>query len=121
MTRVLIVEDDKNVAQTLQLFCQEFKADCGHAASISEALDYLKKEKPDIILLDILLGPDQGTVLIKKVEEIFGHEGPEIVIMSAHSQGSKIAKEYGVKFLAKPFDIDSLETLITYPKSNRLK
>jgi two-component system OmpR family response regulator len=54
-TKVLIVEDDPNLLATLKYNLQKDGYDAVTAVDGAEALETARKEKPDIIILDIML------------------------------------------------------------------
>lgn len=69
MKKVLIVEDDKDF---LWLLRQSFDAknfSVFYAVDGEEGLETAKKEKPDLILIDILLPKMDGIAMAKKIKE----------------------------------------------------
>ena len=56
------------------------------AFSSEEAIDYLKKEKPDLILLDILLPKENGISFLKKMKETGGVSGAIIIAFSNYDE-----------------------------------
>lgn len=69
MKKVLIVEDDKDF---LWLLRQSFDAknfSVFYAVDGEEGLETAKKEKPDLILIDILLPKIDGIAMAKKIKE----------------------------------------------------
>lgn len=70
MPKILIIEDEKILAEIYKEKFQEEGFDVSLCFSSQEAINYLKKEKPDIILLDILLPKENGIFFLKKIKEI---------------------------------------------------
>jgi len=111
--KILIVEDEFIVANDLQLTLE--KAGfivCGIAASVDEAREIVKKEKPSLALLDIhLKGKLDGIDLAKELKE----NNIGFVYLSANSnqqtlEAAKATEPYG--FLVKPYrEKDLLVTL----------
>ena len=102
--KVLIVEDEFIVANDLRLTLKQAGYDViGIAISAEEADEYIKKSKPDLILLDIRLeGKQSGIDLAKKLKE----ENIAFIFLSANSdqkilEQAKQTDPYG--FLVKPF------------------
>lgn len=112
MSHILIVEDDKNIAHTLKLFCEHLNKPCVHVKTVGEALECVKKNKPDLILLDLLLENENSAPLIEKVRDICGVKAPRIVVMSAMIGANEIATKHDLDFISKPFNLDMLERLI---------
>ena len=85
-SRVFIVDDHPVVRQGLaQLVEQERDlAVCGESGMAHEALNAIRKLKPDIVVLDISLGDGNGISLIK---DIGIHCGPvPVLVLSMHDE-----------------------------------
>ena len=57
MLRSIIIEDEKSALQLLRMIFDEYcpKIDYqGHAASLSKAIDLIKKVEPDVIFLSLI-------------------------------------------------------------------
>src|SRR5678815_5939446 len=80
---VLIVEDQFVEANDLQLILGKAGYEvCGIARSVPIALELIKKEKPDFVLLDIFLkGNQTGIDLAKQLSE----ENIAFIFLSANS------------------------------------
>jgi two-component system response regulator VicR len=55
MTKILIVEDDRNLLDTLKYNIRKEGYNVVAAFDGAEALDVARREKPDLIILDIML------------------------------------------------------------------
>lgn len=66
--KVLIVEDEYVVANNLRLILAKAGYSIiGIAISVEEALDQLQKQKPDIVLLDIMLDGERSGIDLAKI------------------------------------------------------
>jgi two-component system response regulator VicR len=107
--RILVVEDDQMQAEMLRdLFTYagyEFLIQQSVDSIIPVVVDY----KPDLVLLDYLLGPVNGgehCSAIKKDEEL---KQIPVIMYSAYPKVMLSLGNYGCDlFIAKPFDIDEL-------------
>ena len=112
-TKILIVEDNFVEANHLWLMLKKAGyAICGIARTVIEAKEYIKKDRPGLVLLDIfLLGRETGIDLAKYLNE----ENIGFIYLSANSNeeilnAAKATRPYG--FLVKPFrEKDLLITL----------
>jgi two-component system alkaline phosphatase synthesis response regulator PhoP len=99
MKKILIIEDEKMLAEMYKekLEMEGFKVSL--AFDVKEGIELSKKEKPDLILLDILLPVENGTSFLKRQKEdkeIF--EIPVIAFSNYDDQKTKKeAMELGVK------------------------
>jgi len=57
MAKILIVEDDQNLLDTLKYNLRKEGYTAVAAVDGAEALDVARREKPDLIILDIMLPP----------------------------------------------------------------
>jgi DNA-binding response OmpR family regulator len=105
MRRMLIVEDERDLSGCLQDFFSAKGFTVASAFSGEEALEQLKQDAPDVILLDILLPGLSGIEVLKRVKEL--HPTARVVMVSSVDQ-TEIkyqAHRYGaVGYVTKPFD-----------------
>ena len=110
MIRCLIVEDEPLAADILQDYISqlpflELKATCTDAIY---ALDVLKKEKIDLIFLDIHLPGLKGLEFLKTLAE-----PPRVILTTAYHEYALESYELSVvDYLLKPIDGDELEAAI---------
>lgn len=84
--RVLIVDDHPVMREGLQeLLAQHTDLEvCGQADSIANALQEIERTKPDTIVLDLTLGPEDGVDLIRRLRET--HVQIRILVLSMHDE-----------------------------------
>ncbi len=81
-TRVLIVDDDTAIRESMQEFLQVSKFNADSVSSAEEAITYLKNNKVDVVITDILMTGMDGLELtdhIKKEYEI------EVIVITGYS------------------------------------
>jgi two-component system response regulator AtoC/two-component system nitrogen regulation response regulator NtrX len=111
-TKVLIVDDEATarygIRKTLDTGCDVFEA-----ANLESAKKTLETESPDIVLLDLNLGGENGLDLLSTTVEAAGP--PLVVIITAHGN-EKIAVEAmkagAFDYVAKPFEIEELRLVV---------
>lgn len=118
MYKILVIEDDADIAEALQLTFEE----AGFAAQTSDAdvdlIALAKSYKPDLIMLDLLLSGVDGREVCKALKKDAATKEIPILFTSAHPDAKRSSVEAGADdFIAKPFDITELvgtvEKLIT--------
>lgn len=100
--RVLVVDDHPKVLKFIEidLRLRGFEVSC--ACSGDEALDKVRAEPPDIMLLDILMPEKDGFTVLK---ELRGFSGIPVIAFSASPENQDTALECGANdFIHKPFD-----------------
>lgn len=99
MTKILIVEDEKGLAEMYQEKFLREGFDVVMAYSAEEGIEAALKEKPDIVLLDILLPRENGIGFLGKLRK---HPETALIKVVAFSNyddvaTKKEAKQFGTK------------------------
>ncbi len=108
MKKVLVVDDEK---MNLRLVERMLKCDydVATASSGKEALDRIEEEKPDLILLDILMPQMDGFETLEAIRGLAGWQDVPILFLTADT-GEDVrakAREAGVSgIVEKPFKKD---------------
>ncbi len=110
-SKILIVDDEKEVCEVIQDRLRSLGYETRYVLNGLEALDAVKKERLDLILLDILMPGMDGYEVSKR---LINHEGvstiPIIMLTALNSQRDKLkALTMGIDdYVTKPFDFDEL-------------
>jgi CheY-like chemotaxis protein len=109
MTRplVLVVDDDPDILDAVCDILQGEGYRVDRARHGLEALDRVAAERPDLVLLDLMMPVMDGEGFARTLRER-GERAIPTVVISADGNPLR-AKAVGAQgFLAKPFDIDAL-------------
>lgn len=101
--KILLIEDDETIAKGLSYMLEHNKFDMHHTTNGKDAVDYLKIEKVDLIILDITLPDCNGFTLYEN--EIKKFNIPTI-FLTAKDEENDIVKglELGAEdYITKPF------------------
>lgn len=120
MIQVMIVEDDPMVRDINTRFLKKVDGfNLAKAVSnLSEAMQFISVQKPDLILLDIYLPKENGIDLLKwlRKEEIL----VDVILITADKSSSRVleAFRYGaVDYLIKPFTFERFkDALLQFKK-----
>jgi len=115
--RILVVDDDADARDLLAQILGQAGADVTVAASADEALDVLRRWRPDVLVSDIGMPGDDGYVLMRKVRALGFEEGGQVRALAltayARSEDRVLALEAGFHtHIAKPVDPLELTALI---------
>jgi len=115
MRTILVVEDYTDVRQMLKVLLESEKFRVLEAATGSEALEVIKDEEPDAILMDLALPGFDGLETIRRIRAIDGFQNTPIVVLTAYTGPStyETALHAGSDyFMGKPIDFDELASLL---------
>jgi DNA-binding response OmpR family regulator len=109
MRRILVVDDNKDILEILKLILEGYDYEVITLADGNLLFDQIKVFKPDLILLDIMLGNMDGRELCKIVRSNKETQDMPIIMVSAsHNLSELFTPGSHTDFLAKPFDITEL-------------
>lgn len=123
MNRVLVIDDEKNILLTLNMFLNKKGYIVKSISNGAEALDLAEKYMPDIILLDILLPGLNGYLLCRTLKGNYSTKHIPVIFMSAKNQNEDIKQAFeagGDDYIIKPFTYQQIEKVINkYLKENK--
>lgn len=114
MFKVLIVDDEELIAETLCEIIEDF----GNYSTIAicqpqNVLEFLKKEEIDLIFSDVRMPRLDGVALFKQLKENLETMPPFIFMSGFSDLDEKSAKELGARdILNKPLDYELLEVAL---------
>lgn len=114
--KILIVDDDLIITKLLQVILGKEGFITRVASSGEEALEEVKKDGPDLVLLDLVMPGLSGTETLKSIRT-FNAEVIVIVITAYPSfkSSAEAMRSGAYDYLVKPFDID--EVLFTVKRA----
>lgn len=97
--KVLIVEDEEVIADLLQRKLEKEGFQTCRAENGQVGLDLARKEKPDLIVLDLIMPKMDGFTLMAEIQKDAGLKGIPLVIVSNSGQPVELnrARELGAK------------------------
>ena len=109
--RILLVDDEKDLAESLAFRLRASGYEVILAGDGSEGLDKAKNEKPDLIILDLMLPKMDGYQVCALLKADPKYSKIPIILFSVRAQESdfKLGKEAGGDaYITKPFDSQAL-------------
>jgi len=103
--KVLIIEDDKNIADLLRLYLEKEGMDCLVAGDGLTGIDRFHQFQPDLILLDIMLPGMDGWSVCRKIRDT--SKTPIIMLTAKGELEDKVSGlEMGADdYITKPFEM----------------
>jgi signal transduction histidine kinase len=111
--RVLVVEDEQELAANLQGLLTSEGYEVQHAASVAEALAKIEQAPFDVAVLDLHLGEADGLTVLARLRQTSPHAAAVVLTGEASIEHAVQALRVGVDdFLLKPSHIAELKTSV---------
>ncbi|UZQ55576.1 PAS domain S-box protein [Trichothermofontia sichuanensis B231] len=115
-SRLLICEDDPDIAALLSLILQEGGFHCDIATSAAQAKQCLSQHAYDAMTVDLVLPDQDGISFIREVRSHFPPTELPIVVVSAQARSGRQSLENGglavMEWLEKPIDHHQLLSVV---------
>lgn len=116
--KILIVDDEPDIVETLSFMLQARNFDVVTASDGLEALSKVKSERPDLVLLDIMMPGMDGYDVCVKLKTDKETKNIPVVMLTARGENEAVIRAHksgANDYIVKPF---TLPTLVN--KLNRL-
>lgn len=115
--KTLIVDDERLARKEMRLLLAEFDEIfvVGEAENLSEAVEIIEKEKPQIVFLDIQLSNENGFELLEKTEQNFNL----IFVTAFDAYAIRAFEVNALDYLLKPVNPDRLAKAIERLKEEK--
>ena len=112
MIKAVIIEDERNSIEVLQKLlakhCPQIEL-LGYAENIESGEELIRKQKPELVFLDITMPDGNGFDLLEKVSDI----NFEIIFITATDKFAMKAIKYSaLDYILKPVDAEELKTAV---------
>lgn len=109
MAKVLVIDDEQAIRMLIVAILEDEGHSVIQARDGLEGLTLLEQERPNVVILDIMMPGIDGYETFRRIREDPGHDGVPVVMVSA---GSYQAPSTVAAFIRKPFDLtDFLRTI----------
>ena len=108
MKKILIVDDEPNIVMTLEYTFKKSNYEVFIARDGQEALDILKSNFPDAIILDIMMPMVDGFATLEQIRNDENLKHTKVLFLSAKNKESDIEKGMALgadAYMTKPFSI----------------
>lgn len=108
MKKILIVDDEPNIVMTLEYTFKKSNYEVFIARDGQEALDILKTNFPDVIILDIMMPMVDGFATLEQIRKDENLQHTKVMFLSAKNKESDIEKGIALgadSYMTKPFSI----------------
>ncbi|MEN6476305.1 MAG: sigma-54 dependent transcriptional regulator, partial [Syntrophaceae bacterium] len=113
MPKILVIDDDSSIRETLELYLTEEGYRVGTAATGTDGLNAYNQDPPDVVILDIRLPDIDGFGILEELRE--EDENVKVIMITAHHDMEstiKAMKEGAFDYIHKPVDVNELDIAI---------
>ena len=113
MAKILVIDDDVSISETLELYLTEEGYDVVTANTGTEGLNRFVKHSPDVVILDIRLPDIDGFTVLEDLRE--ENENVKVIMITAHHDMDstiKAMKGGAFDYIHKPINVDELDMAI---------
>ncbi|RKY29684.1 MAG: two-component system response regulator [Candidatus Omnitrophota bacterium] len=111
MAKILIVEDERDIRSLVAKALSAKGYEVFEASNGYEGWYMLQKEKPDLVILDIMMPVMDGMEVLKKIRNHPEFKEMPVIMLTGKSEDKDILEGYSVGadyYITKPFDIKTV-------------
>ncbi|MCW3462185.1 response regulator [Chitinophaga nivalis] len=115
---ILIIDDEPDICRLLQLSLVRHGYNVKYVHELGAGLQYLQKQQPDLLFLDIHLPDGSGLEALPIIKQ----RCPTLSVITISAYDNAMEKQTALQagaafFLAKPFSVKHVDELIDHMKS----
>ena len=113
--KILMIDDDEDLRETMKIILESNGYDTISAENGTKGLKLLKKEKPDLILLDVTMPEIDGFQVLEKLKKDKNTVAIPVVMLTAREDVEykrKAAQLFNEGYLTKPVEFSVLKSTI---------
>ncbi len=107
--KILVIDDEPDIVKVVTARLQSAGYQTAVAFNGLEGLEKLKIEKPDLIILDVIMPQMDGYTFVKEIKSKHETKNIPIIMLSAKDKMKDLFAIEGVKdYIVKPFESEEL-------------
>ena len=113
MRKLLVVDDEHDICDFVRSFFKDRGYQVFTALNGEEALSVVKRESPDLVLLDIKMKGMDGIATLKHIKSI--NKDARVIMVTALEDQDKMNEAYklgAIDYITKPLVLDYLEKAV---------
>ena len=115
MNKILVIDDDIAICELIKVNLELVGYDCMYSTNPIQGFAYVVQEKPDLVILDVMMGKVSGYDVAKKIRQTESIEKTPIIMLTALGELNNKLEGFnsGVDdYLTKPFELEELKARV---------
>jgi len=104
--RVVVIDDEADILQLIRMKLSKEGFNVSTASNGDEGIEKVLREKPDVIIVDILMPGKDGYELVSEVKAKLREESPVIIMLTSKTEDADMVKGLSMgadDYITKPF------------------
>ena len=108
-TKILVVDDEEQLALAVKIRLQSRGFQVTTCSDGKQALEQIEKDRPDLVILDVLMPVMDGYSCVREINSRFGRSKIPVIILTARDRMKDLFDLEGIEdYIIKPFDHEDL-------------
>lgn len=110
-SKVLLVDDDKQILRSLSVYLELENYQVDTASNGFEAMEKIKANKPEILVLDVMMPEMDGFEVLEKIKSEESLTDIPVIMLTAKGQDVDVLTGYRMgasSYMTKPFNLNEL-------------
>jgi DNA-binding NtrC family response regulator len=111
--KILVVDDEDSMRDFMSIMLSKEGYDVIQAASGPEALDFIQKSSPDVVITDMMMPEMSGLELLTQARQY--ENSPSFIVMTAFASvdsAIEAMKKGAYDYITKPFKVDEVKLAV---------
>lgn len=108
---ILVVEDEDDLANVVMINLRMAGHEVEHATNGAEALEAVRRDPPELVLLDVMMPVMDGWQVLRALKEHEETRDIPVIMLTALAEEQNIIQghlEGAVRYVTKPFEVEKL-------------
>lgn len=109
--KILIADDEQNIVISLEFLMKREGFDVSIAVDGAEAIDKIRSEMPDLVLLDVMMPKKSGFEVCQEIKTDPALKSVRVLMLTAKGRDTEVAKGLALgadAYMTKPFSTKEL-------------
>ena len=113
MKRILVCDDEQDILDIVEVILADAGWEVVTTPHVNDIVDQVSAADPSVIIMDNWIPESGGIIATQSIKAHPDFKGIPVIYLTANSNIQELSASAGAEFfIAKPFDVDSLEKIV---------